>query len=321
MQVYFWGTRGSLPASTTHKMIEAKIFRALQASRNFSPETDEEIKTFIRNKLPFAVRGSYGGNTSCVELRGGKEYILCDAGTGIRDFGNFYMQAGKAGQKKLSNVFHIFISHLHWDHIQGFPFFTPAFIPGNVIHIYGCHKNLEQVFINQQSVPCFPVPLQAMRADIRFHVLEPGDPCDIAGVNVIGIKQNHPGDSYGYRFEKDGKKTVYSTDAEHKESANNDNYEFVEFFQNADLLIFDAQYSFLDAVDTKENWGHSNNLVAVELAVRAGVRRLCLFHNEHTFGDESLDKFLDDTCKYLRILDESSGLRVYLAYDGLEIDI
>jgi phosphoribosyl 1,2-cyclic phosphodiesterase len=321
MHVYFWGTRGSLPASTTNKMIEAKIFKSVQASRAYTLETDEEIKTFIRNKLPFAVREGYGGNTSCVQLGSSEEYVLCDAGTGLRDFGNYYMKAKMTGQKELPDVFHIFMSHLHWDHIQGFPFFTPAFIPGNQIHIYGCHADLEQIFINQQNAPCFPVPLQAMRAAIRFHVLQPGTSYDIAGINVTGIKQNHPGNSYGYSFIKDGKKLVYSTDAEHKESAKDDNYEFINFFQNADLLIFDAQYSFLDAVDTKENWGHSSNLLGVELAVRAGVQRLCLFHNEHTFDDEALDQFLNDTRKYLQILDSSSRLEIYLAYDGLEIDI
>jgi phosphoribosyl 1,2-cyclic phosphodiesterase len=321
MRVYFWGTRGSLPTSITNKMIEAKIFKAVKAARNHKMETDEEIKTFIRNELPFAVRGGYGGNTSCIELRGGDEYVLGDAGTGLRDFGNYYMKAKMTGQKNLPTVFNIFISHLHWDHIQGFPFFTPAFIPGNKIHIYGCHADLEQIFINQQNAPCFPVPLQAMRAEIRFHVIQPGRSYDIAGINVTGIKQNHPGDSYGYSFIKDGKNVVYSTDAEHKDSAKDDNYEFIKFFQNANLLIFDAQYSFLDAVDTKENWGHSSNLLGVELAVRAGVQRLCLFHNEHTFDDEALDQFLNDTRKYLQILDSSSRLEIYLAYDGLEIEI
>lgn len=321
MQVYFWGTRGSLPASLTHRMMEAKIFRALQESRHFRLGTDEEIKTFIRENLPFAVREGYGGNTSCVEITGGGEYVICDAGTGLRDFGHNYMRARTAGGGNLSNVFHIIISHPHWDHIQGFPFFTPAFLPGNIIHIYGCHKNLEQIFINQQNAPCFPVPLPAMKADIRFHVLEPGVACEIAGMSVTAIKQNHPGDSYGYSFVKDGKKAVYSTDAEHKDDARNDNYEFIEFFRNADLLIFDAQYGFLDAVDAKANWGHSSNILAVELAVRSGVRRLCLFHNEHTFDDDALDRFLDDTRKYLRLFDESSGLRIDLAYDGLEIGL
>lgn len=322
MEVYFWGSRGSLPASLTAKMVEKKIFQALQAARSFRLETDEEIKRFIRNELPFDVRGSYGGNTSCVEIRNPPERVLCDAGTGLRDFGNHFLQTKKiTGQGNAPDVFHIFVSHLHWDHIQGFPFFTPAFIPGNRIHIYGCHADLERAFVNQQNTPCFPVPLQAMRADIQFHVLEPGKSYDIAGMNVTAMRQNHPGDSYGYCFRQGGKKFVYSTDSEHKEDSKDANYEFIKFFQNADLLVFDAQYNFLDAVDTKENWGHSSNIMGVELALRASVRRLCLFHNEHTWSDETLDKFLKATRQYLRAMDNSSPLKIDLAYDGLEIEI
>ena len=321
MQVHFWGTRGSLPTSITTKIIEAKIFKAIQAAQAYKLETDEAIITFIRNELPFSVRESYGGNTSCVEIADQTEYIICDAGTGLRDFGNHYMKTKMSGQANLPNVFNIFLSHLHWDHIQGFPFFTPAFIPGNRINVYGCHEDLEQTFVHQQHEPCFPVPLQAMRADISFHVLEPDKIYDIADVKVTGIKQHHPGDSYGYCFLKDGRKVVYSTDSEHNEDARDDHYRFIEFFENADLLIFDAQYSFLDAIDAKENWGHSSNLLGVELALRAGVKRLCLFHHEHTLDDEALDQFLNDTRKYLKIMDGSSNLEIHLAYDDLTLEL
>jgi len=321
MQVYFWGTRGSLPASATKESIETKLFKTVRAAREEILESDAAIRNFIRNKLPFSVRSSYGGNTSCVEIRGAAEYVVCDAGTGLRDFGNDVMKKKKmTGSGDAAQVFHIFISHLHWDHIQGFPFFSPAFMAGNRIHVYGLHEDLEKVFVNQQNAPCFPVPLQAMRAQIRFHVLELGRSYDIAGVKLTCIKQNHPGVSYGYCFELDGKKVVYSTDSEHKKESKDDDYEFINFFRGADLLIFDAQYSFLDAVDAKENWGHSSNLLGVELSLRAGVKRLCLFHNEHTYDDEALDKFLDDTRKYLQLMDNSSPLEIYLAYDGLEIE-
>lgn len=321
MQVRFWGTRGSLPASTTTRTIETKIFKAIKLSQSYKLETDEQIFSFMRTKLPFAVRASFGGNTSCVEIREQQEYVLCDAGTGLRDFGNYFMKKKSTGNENLSNVFHIFISHLHWDHIQGFPFFIPAYIPGNRINIYGCHKDLEKSFVNQQNPPFFPVPLDSMRADISFRIFEPGKTYNIAGMSVTTIKQNHPGDSYGYCFIRDGKKIVYSTDCEHKEDADDDNYEFIRFFKNADLLIFDSQYRLLDAVDSKENWGHSSNLMGVELAVRSGVKRLSLFHSEHTYDDESLAQFLNDTHEYLKIHDNTSTLEVNLAYDGMDLEI
>ena len=321
MQVHFWGTRGSLPAISTATTVESKIFQAIRAAQGRRLETDDDIKKFILAEFPFCQRESYGGNTSCVEIVNSGEYILCDAGTGLRDFGASYMKSLTAGDKNLPNVFHIFISHLHWDHIQGFPFFTPAYLPGNHIYIYGCHSGLREAFVNQQKEPFFPVPLSAMKAEMSFIALEEGKTYDIAGFRVTPIQQCHPGHSYGYSFEKGGKKVVYSTDSEHKNDAEKEDYRFVDFFRNADLLIFDAQYNYLEAIDAKENWGHSSNLMGVELSLRAGVKCLCLFHHEHTFDDEALDQVFNDTLAYLRILDKKSSLGIYLAYDGLTIGI
>jgi phosphoribosyl 1,2-cyclic phosphodiesterase len=321
MKVYFWGTRGSLPASITAETIRNKIFRAMKESSNKKFITDEELKKFIKNGLPFQVCGSYGCNTSCVEIKDEEQHLLCDAGTGLRDFGNDVLQS--SAQKKLGqpHTFHIFISHLHWDHIQGFPFFVPAYMLGNHIYIYGFHHELEQAFVHQQDHPCFPVPLKSMKASITFTILEQGQEYEIAGFKVWGIKQNHPGDSYGYRFDKQGKAIVYSTDSEHQKDADNEDYPFLDFFKDADVLIFDAQYPLADALQTKENWGHSSNLVGVELSVKANVKRLCIFHTEPTCDDETLQQFLEDTRKYLQIYAESSSLQIDLAYDGFQVEI
>lgn len=320
MKVHFWGTRGSLPAARTFQMIETKIAKALQAARGHQLDSEGEILTFIRRELPFHVRGTYGTNTSCIEIVGGDEYVVCDAGTGIRDFGNRIL-ASQAGQKS-PPVVHLFLSHLHWDHIQGFPFFVPAYIPGNRLHIYGCHPGLRQAFEDQQQPVHFPVGLKDMLADITFHTLETDKDYTIAGLEVRAIAQHHPGNSYGYAFVKDGKKLVYSTDAEHKEDAAEDGYPFVAFFRDADLVIFDAQYTLFDAIDAKENWGHSSNLVGVELAVRAGVKRLCLFHMEHTHDDEILQAILAKTESYLQIhAGENYPMAIDLAHDGLTIEL
>jgi len=321
MQAYFWGTRGSLPAPATAGLIEAKIFRAIKASRAFDLKTDVAILDFMHNRLPFADRGGYGGNTACVEIRGQNEFALCDAGTGLRDFGNSYMKMSSQGDKSISRTFHIFLSHLHWDHIQGFPFFTPAYIPGHSIHIYGCHSDLERGFARQQEEISFPIPLRAMGAEIFFHVLEPEKSYEIAGMTVTGMKQRHPGDSYGYSFVRNGKKLVYSTDSEHNDDWEKAGYPSISFFDKADLLIFDAQYGLLDAIDAKKNWGHSSNIIGVELAVRAGVKHLCLFHSEHTSDDAALDRYLLESRKYLNICDSESSMAVSLAYDGLEISL
>jgi phosphoribosyl 1,2-cyclic phosphodiesterase len=317
IKVYFWGTRGSLSVSLNAKQVRDKVVAALKAALRNSFSGDADVERFIDDRLPFSVRGGYGGNTSCIEIRGGDDTILCDAGTGLRDYGNHIMRSGGGGPA----VYHIFLSHLHWDHIQGFPFFVPAFIPGNRINIYGFHPELETAFRNQQNPPSFPVPLDYMKAEKSFTVLDPDKEYRIGGFTVRGIKQNHPGDSYGYSFEKEGRKIVYSTDSEHKGDVRGAEHPVLDFFRDADLLIFDAQYSFIESVYTKESWGHSSNILGVELSVAAGVKRLCLFHNEPACDDEALDLFLENTRNYLQIHSDASSLRIDLAYDGLEIDI
>ncbi len=313
MHVYFWGSRGSLPASMTAARVKSKIIAAIAASQGYTFASTDAISDFIDRELPFSVHGSYGGNTSCLEIRGTDEYVLCDAGTGLRDFAQSLAPFDKP------SVFHIFMSHLHWDHIQGFPFFTPAFIPGNRIHIYGGHTDLEKAFSDQQKAPFFPVPFKAMQADISFTTLHAEKSYEIAGLTIQCLRQNHPGDSYGYAFLRHGKKIVYSTDSEHKRDAESPFYPFLDFIRGADLLIFDAQYTLLDAIGVKENWGHSNNIVGVELAIEGQVKRLCLFHSEHTYNDVELDHFLDDTRTYKNIHDPENPLAIQLAYDGLEI--
>ena len=113
-------------------------------------------------------------------------------------------------------IVNVLMSHVHWDHIMGFPFFAPAYVPGTRIRIFGCHDVLEKAFRLQQSAPCFPVDFSRLAADIEFVKLETGKTVDIAGFHVTPKLQRHTGDSYGYRFERDGKAIVYSTDSEHK---------------------------------------------------------------------------------------------------------
>jgi len=154
MYVHFWGTRGSLPVSMTAEAVRGKIRLALLESRKHKIETDRDVEAFLET-LPFFVRGTYGGNTSCVEIGGGKETVLCDAGTGLRDFGNAFLKSGR-GSGTNNAVFHLFITHVHWDHIQGFPFFVPAYMPGNQVVIYGVHRDLKRSITHQQDPPFFP---------------------------------------------------------------------------------------------------------------------------------------------------------------------
>ena len=319
MLIRFWGSRGSLPAPLNYRGVRAKIREALFAARARSLDSAEAIDVFVDDTLPFSVGGTYGGNTSCVEIvTGGDEYVLCDVGTGAREFGNNILaKYGPANKHR----FNVFMSHLHWDHVMGFPFFTPAYIPGNVVRIHGCHKGMREAFERQQSSPSFPVDLRALGATIEFVELEPGRTYEIDGLSVQAIAQRHGGDSYGYRFSKEGRTFVYSTDSEHKYETLDESYPFIEFFRNADLLVFDAQYSLADQISVKEDWGHSSNMVGVELAQLAGVKHLVMYHHEPVNDDQMLDKILAETRRYEEISrsDPNQKLTITSAYDGLEI--
>ncbi|MGO9060140.1 MAG: MBL fold metallo-hydrolase [Candidatus Binataceae bacterium] len=319
MLIRFWGTRGSLPAPLNHRAVRAKVRDALLAGQGRRFEGPEAAEAFIDRELPFSVGGTFGGNTSCVELvTGGDEFVLCDVGSGAREFGNSILARYGPARK---HRFNIFMSHLHWDHIMGFPFFTPAFIPGNVIRIHGCHELMREAFIRQQSLPCFPVDFRSLGATIEFVELSPGRTYEIDGLSVRAILQNHGGDSYAYRFEKAGKSVVYSTDCEHKFEILDRNYPFVEFYRNADLLIFDAMYSLADQISVKEDWGHSNNMVAVELAQLAQVKHLALYHHEPIYDDRMIERILAETRRYDEISRSGEELKITSAYDGLEIAV
>jgi phosphoribosyl 1,2-cyclic phosphodiesterase len=314
--VRFWGTRGSLPVALTSAGVRAKLRAALRAARGRALDSDAAIDAFL-DGLPFAVSGTYGGHSSCVQLdTGAAEYFVCDMGSGLRPLG----QAATAQRAGRAQTFHIFMSHLHWDHIMGLPFFVPAFIPGNRVVVYGSHRGLEAALRRQQLPPSFPVDFDTIfDRRVEFVHLEPGVRHDVAGVTVSTMLQRHTGDSYGYRFESKGKAVVYSTDSEHPLADPAHTERFVQFFDRADLVIFDAMYSLADAISVKADWGHSSNVVAVELCQQAGVRHLCLYHHEPVFDDAALDAMLAETRRLEEITRAASPLTVSAAYDGMEI--
>ena len=313
----FWGTRGSIPAALTADGVKGKVVAALSAAAGRQLDTRERVQHFVEHELEWAVGHTFGGNSSCVELgMGPGEYVLCDAGSGARAFGN-HVLATRGPQAPAT--FHIFMSHVHWDHIMGFPFFTPAYLPGNTVRIYGCHDLLEEAFRRQHAPPSFPVDFSALRARIEFVRLRPACTYDIAGMRVTAKRQRHSGSSYGYRFERGGKALVYSTDSEHKLDDLAEAQAFVEFFRDADLVIFDAMYSLADAISVKEDWGHSSNVVGVELCQRARAKHLVMYHHEPMFDDEAIARVLGETRRFEEITRREHRVEISAAYDGMEI--
>ncbi len=230
----------------------------------------------------------YGGNTPCVEMCVGHERLIFDGGTGIRVLGQSLLS-------KLPVKGHIFFTHSHWDHIQGFPFFVPAFIRGNRFDIYGAiapdGSDIEKRLNDQMRHPNFPVPLQIMGADLHFHNVEIGKAIEIGdGVVVESALLNHPGQAVGYRVNWRGHAAAYVTDTEHYADRMDENV--LSLARNADVFIYDATYTddeYYSEKASKQGWGHSTWQEAIKVAKVAGVKTLVIFHHDPLHTDDFLD--------------------------------
>lgn len=320
MLVRFWGTRGSLPVAAQASAVQAKIARALVAADGRSFADEAAAAAFAHEHLDFATYGAYGGATSCVEIEGADDaFLVCDLGSGVREFGIDSLRRCAAGHAR---TWHIFLSHMHWDHIMGFPFFGPAFDPGATIVIHSGHPDAEEGLRRQQEEISFPVPFDWLRAKISFQVHALAEPFEVAGVTVTLIRQHHSHDSFGYHFTRGGKAVIYSTDSEHKLDDMESEAAFEAFFAGADLVICDTMYSLGDTVSLKQDWGHSSNIVAVDLCHAAAAKRLALFHHEPTYSDEDIQRMHAESVRYEELVRAGRpALEVICAFDGLEVAI
>jgi phosphoribosyl 1,2-cyclic phosphodiesterase len=297
MKVRFWGTRGSIP----------------------TPGKD-------------TVR--YGGNTPCVEVRlHHNELVIFDAGTGIRSLGDALMAGGESVKAYLA------ITHPHWDHIQGFPFFKPAFISGNEFTILGAQSRsvtLRQMISDQMDRVYFPIQLSELKARINFRALREGT-IPIFDAMLSSLYVNHPSFALGYRLDAGGHSLVYISDNEpfdrelarsvknvdrtiverYNRSRGNPNQRVFDFARGATILIHDATYTPEEYVN-HVGWGHSHYLFTLEVAARAGVRKLVLFHHDQTHSDDKVDEILMKCRKEIR--SRKYEFECVAAAEGMELE-
>ena len=227
----------------------------------------------------------FGGNTSCVEVSAGGEHIIFDAGTGIRSLGQWML-------KKDVKHAHLMLSHTHWDHINGFPFFTPAFLPDRSFEIMAGHVEEDQggirkVLSGQMAQPFFPVPLEAMRGKLTFSDFKAGDVFDLSeNVRVKTMPLNHPNGATGYRIEHRGKAMCYVTDTKHVPGKPDENV--LALIEGADLVIYDSTYTE-EEFPEKVGWGHSTWEEGIRLCRAANVRMLAIFHHDPTHDDAFME--------------------------------
>jgi phosphoribosyl 1,2-cyclic phosphodiesterase len=270
----------------------------------------------VRGSIPSPgeTTGKYGGNTPCVSIRLGQEKtLILDAGTGIRNLGR-ELESGQ------SDIF-IIVTHIHWDHIQGFPFFSPLFQKDRVIYVFP-HQRGETMFNSlfvQMDGAHFPVTMDHIPS--KCHLVTD----DITvfmrrhGFYITRIANNHPGGANGFRIENNGRTVIYITDNELYPPGGGKNIDgFIEFCRGSDVLIHDAQYTAAD-MPFKHGWGHSLVEHAVDLAVAAGVKHLVLFHHDPDRTDVQLDLIQEETSGKLR--ERGSDMRCTVAFEGLQLDL
>lgn len=283
MRVTFWGVRGSIPAP--------------------GPETNR-----------------YGGNTSCVSIETSTgELFIVDMGTGVMKLGHSLL-GGPFGKGKGSAT--VFLSHAHWDHIQGFPFFPPIFVPGNQFAFYGNTRSssmLEGILEGQMNPHFSPIyTLKNMGASIDFNGVRQGEPFDVQGVTVQAIQNPHGSTTaMAYRFEDAGKVFVYASDVGYPDTGPSE--ESVELYRGADLLLHDCTYT-PDDQRTRRDRGFSTYEDAADVAIRAGARHLAMFHYDQDYTDDDVDA-LRAACR--SALDAGGGTDIELtaAAEGLTIEL
>ncbi len=318
MRVKFWGVRGSIPTPLTTAELRGKIIAALQDAVGVDLTDPAQVRAYV-DGLPLFVSGMVGGNTPCVEVNVGETLIILDAGSGLRLLGLDLVEREpfRSGQ----GTIHIFLSHLHWDHIQGFPFFAPAYVPGNRVLVYSPCSHFDRFLVNQQNGAYFPTSVSSMRAEVRFIPLVEGECTSVGQASVRSIVQAHPGVSYGYRIDSEGRSLVYATDAEYSHLNQEQLQRCEDFMRGADLLIFDAQYTLWESLFEKIDWGHSSATMGVDLACRTGVKRLALFHHEPTYSDAELLDLLEDARAYQSQHPAGCSCEILIAYEGLTLKL
>jgi len=295
----------------------------------------------------WGVRGSYsapfyshlkvGGNTSCVEIRVDDHIILCDAGTGIIPVGKKMMQ-----QSDIREVV-IILTHYHWDHICGLPFFVPAFIPDWKINFFGPGQHTEEIekhVSSQMRAPYFPVGTKTWLANINY--LQPNEAGEIqyGPISFSYTSVHHPGTTYGYRIKANGKNILYISDNEclyleksikqkynelsqeekelYDEMQKGEYAAELELIHDADILIHDAQYTPED-YEKKRGWGHSCYVDTVNTSIDAGVKELYLYHHDPNYDDEAIDRIYNHAIKIIQ--ERNSSLKCYVAREGMQVDL
>jgi phosphoribosyl 1,2-cyclic phosphodiesterase len=316
IKVKFWGVRGSIPTPISPELLEDKLVDLLTNIEDRDVSTPRAARAYLQS-LSLFERGTVGGNTTCIDVRAGDQHIIIDCGSGMKELGWSLMEENYG---KGQGEAHILISHTHWDHLMGFPFFQPAYVPGNKFTICGCHPRLKKRFERQHHPDNFPAPMTVMGSDIKFEKWTPDKKKRLNNVTIKPFLLDHPGNSYAYRIESGSKIFVFASDGAYNDQSPATMDKYHAFYHNADVLVFDAHFDLIESFE-KRDWGHSTSFLGVDIALNAGVKQLLLFHHDPLSNDRRIAKSLTATRRYLNHVAPNADLTVSVAHEGLEITL
>ncbi|WCL50203.1 MBL fold metallo-hydrolase [Leptospira sp. GIMC2001] len=315
MEMNFYGVRGSCPTPISKEEYKDKVMGILDATKQKIKEIgDSNISTAdLYEALPDLLKRNIGGNTTCLcfTSKNDNKFIF-DMGTGIRNLGNDLIPRA-FGSVPLD--LNIFMTHTHWDHIQGWPFFKPAYSPNVSVNFYSCIDDLQERLERQQWEDNFPLPFQAMASKKTFTLLTEKQQIQIGDFQLTPFALKHPGSCTGYRIADGDKAVFFCTDVELREDELESLSRWKETVGSADVLIIDAQYS-TDEADKKIGWGHTSVKMAVKAGVKLGAKKVVLTHFEPDHTDASVMEIIHN-----EIHDYDHDIEVIVAYEGMTLSV
>ncbi len=324
LKVKYWGVRGSLPAAPMPEQLKDDFESLLHQFFRSGHKHSGDIRAFMASQSVPSV-GGYGAATTCVEVNSEQTQIIIDGGSGIRTLSEEMMNGPAA---KGQAVIHIFLTHFHWDHLLGLPFFAPHFVKGNQIHYYAVQPELESLVKVKFSKPFFPVPFKDLPSTVTFHTLEPRMPVTVGDLTLTPYQLDHPDPCWGYRI-TDGKK-VYShcVDTEGTRVSRESMGLDLPLYQNVDLMFFDAQYTLPELAE-KANWGHSASQIGLDIAFRESVKHVVFAHHDPGADKTAVFELQSQTREYYdwRMKRAAANNQILptvewqFAFEGLVVDL
>jgi phosphoribosyl 1,2-cyclic phosphodiesterase len=310
MRVRLWGVRGSLATPMSSTLLREKAHALLSEAKPSDLASPQAIESYL-DRTPHS--WTYGGNTSCVEVELDDQTFILDAGTGLRTLGLKMKEDGRDQKHAL----HFFFTHFHWDHICGFPYFGPIYIPDRQIDVWSGRSDASRLLQTQMNDAHFPVKWDMLKSKINCHQIAEDVPVTVGDATVRILPLIHPDKAFGYRVDHRGRSVCYLTDTEVSKNPNRVAESYASFVEGADVVIVDAMYGFLDYHD-HINFGHSTIFNFIDFFRDAKIGELVIFHHDPMASDPQVTRLYLDAKRYTELVAPTASWALSAAREGQE---